>query len=60
MNDEFADKLSAAGEFFDAFRQLSEMLNGAVRTLVAEGWTEPQAREIVVASFVSNVRGNAR
>lgn len=56
-DDEFADKLGQGEEFFDAFRQMSEMLNGAVRTLVSEGWTEVQARDIVVASFVSNVRG---
>lgn len=40
----------------EAVRQLSEMLTGMVRTLTNEGWSEPQARDLVVASYVSNVR----
>jgi hypothetical protein len=42
----------------DGFRQMSEMLTGAVRTLVDEGWTEAQARDLVVATLLQNARGS--
>lgn len=57
--DDLSKRLDDAEKFFDGFRQLSEMLNGAVRTLTADGWTEEQAREVVVAAFLSNMRSAA-
>lgn len=59
-NDDMTKRLAQAEEFFDAFRQMSEMLNGAVRTLTADGWTETQAREVVVATFLNNIRSGLR
>lgn len=51
--DEISKKLADFESMLDAFRQMSEMLNGAVRTLMTEGWSEPQARELVVAALRS-------
>lgn len=54
------DPLAAAGALTAAFRQMSDLLTGAVTTLVTEGWTEEQARAIVVATYVLNaMRGQA-
>lgn len=54
---DFTERLNTADKMFEAFREMSEMLNGAVRTLMGEGWTEQQARDLVVATFVQNSRG---
>lgn len=46
------DQLDTAGILAEQMRQTSDLLTGAVNTLIAEGWTEHQARRIVVAIFV--------
>jgi NAD(P)H-hydrate repair Nnr-like enzyme with NAD(P)H-hydrate dehydratase domain len=50
------DPLEAAGNLAEAVRGMSDLLTGAVSTLVAEGWTEEQARTLVVAMFVQGTR----
>ena len=55
-DDDFSKALGDAEVMFDAFRQMSETLNGAVRTLITEGWSEEHARDLVVAAFVANSR----
>jgi hypothetical protein len=51
------DPLDAAGQLAEAMRQMSDLLKGAVTTLVNEGWTEDQARTIVVATFANQQKG---
>lgn len=55
--DEQPDPLDTAEEVRKAYGQVSATLNGAVRELMADGWTEPQSRELVVALFVGGVLG---
>lgn len=38
-------------EMTTALRQMSDLMKGAVTTLMAEGWSEEQAREITVSVF---------
>lgn len=57
MTNDFSDQMNRAEAFFDAVREMSEMLNGGVRTLMTEGWSEQQAREMIVAAFVNSARG---
>jgi hypothetical protein len=54
--DEISKKLKDFETMLDGFRQVSEMLKGATAELVREGWTEEQAREIVVATFVNSTK----
>jgi hypothetical protein len=54
--DEISKKLKDFEAMLDGFRQVSEMLKGATAELVREGWTEEQAREIVVATFVNSTK----
>lgn len=49
--DDISKRMEGFEQMLDGFRQMSEMLTGAVRTLQSEGWTEQQAREIVVAAL---------
>lgn len=51
--------LQMAAEVNSAVRSMSDVMNGAVSTLIGEGWTEEQARELVVAVFVSGMRQRA-
>ena len=52
------DQMAAAEALNEAMRGMSDLLNGAVSTLVAEGWTDEQARQIVVATYLANaIRG---
>jgi hypothetical protein len=53
---DFTERLANADAMFEAFREMSASLNGAVATLIGEGWTESQARDLVVATFVLNSR----
>ena len=57
-NDEFTQRLADAEKLGEAFREVSDMLTSAVRTLESEGWTEEQARQIVVAAFVQSTRSS--
>lgn len=52
--DDITKRMTDFDVLLDSFRQLSEMLNGAVKTLEGEGWSEQQARDIVVAALRSN------
>lgn len=40
-------------------REMSAGLTAAVQALVEEGWTEPQARELVAAMMANSLRGQA-
>ncbi len=46
-----AGQLESAGQIAEALRGVSDLLKGGVSTLVAEGWTEEDARRIVVHVF---------
>jgi hypothetical protein len=46
-----ADLLAMAEQMNEAIRQMSDLMKGAVTTLMSEGWTEEQAREVVVSVF---------
>lgn len=46
------DPMAQAEALNAAIRQLSDLLLGAVRTLVGEGWTEDQARALVLATYL--------
>ena len=50
------DQLAAAEQLNDAMRGVSDLLNGAVSTLKAEGWSEEQARSLIVAQYLSALR----
>ena len=39
-----------------ALQQMSDLMKGGIATLTAEGWNEDQAREIVLAVFLSSFR----
>jgi hypothetical protein len=54
--DEISKKMKDFEAMLDAFRQVSEMLKGATAELVRQGWSEPQAQEIVVATYVNSVK----
>lgn len=54
--DAMPDPLEAAGKMAEAITGISDLLKGAVATLVREGWTEQQAREIAVTSFIQGTR----
>lgn len=54
--DEVTKRLQDAEAINNAFRDVSDMLNGAVATLIGEGWTDTQAREIVVTQWLSTLR----
>lgn len=54
------DPLDAAGKLAEETRHLSDMLTGAVTTLITEGWTEQQARDLVVAMFVNSAKGTPK
>lgn len=49
---EFAARFAAMDAMIDAVKQMSEMLTGMVHTLMGEGWTESQARDLVVATML--------
>lgn len=49
---DFTARLTEFEAMCDGIRQLSELLTGLVATLIAEGWTEGQARDLVVASML--------
>jgi predicted RNase H-like HicB family nuclease len=48
------DILSRAEALNTALREISDMLMGGVQTLIAEGWTEEQARSLVLAAFAAS------
>jgi hypothetical protein len=50
------DPLEAAGEMNEALKQMSDMLKGAIKVLTDEGWTEPEAKEIAFAVYLSPFR----
>lgn len=50
------EQLAAAEKLNDAMRDVSDLLNGAVSTLKSEGWTEEQARELIVAQYLAALR----
>lgn len=50
------DLLPGREEITEAFRQLAAVLSAPVTTLMQEGWTEAQAREIVSAAFAQSAR----
>jgi hypothetical protein len=56
-NDDFNEQFDLADGLADAMTKMSELLTGQVRVLQREGWTEQQARDLVVAVFMSNARG---
>ncbi len=45
------ERLELAGVLTEEMRQISDLLKGAVSTLVAEGWSDAHARRIVVHVF---------
>lgn len=56
-DDDFGNRFESFDATVEGFRPLSEMLSGVARSLAAEnGWTETQARELVIAMFVRGVR----
>lgn len=59
-DDDMNKQLDDGQALFEAFRQISDLLNGAVRTLVADGWTEQQSREVVVATYLNNIWAGRR
>ncbi len=48
------DPLGQAESLNNAMREMSDVLTGLVNTLVREGWTEPQARALVVATYLQS------
>jgi hypothetical protein len=52
------DPLDLSGRLTAEMRTLSDLLKGGVATLVAEGWTEEQARQIVVTTYVAQAKGS--
>lgn len=48
---EHNELLAMAEKMNEALRQMSDLMKGAVTTLMSEGWSEDQAREIVVSVF---------
>jgi hypothetical protein len=53
--DEISKRLQSFEQTLDAFRQVSEMLKGAVAELEREGWTKELAQQIVVATYANAV-----
>lgn len=54
MPQEPAGDLMARAEALNtAVREMSDLMLGAVQTLVAEGWTDEQGRQIVLAAFLA-------
>lgn len=51
-----SDPLDLAGQLAEEMRRTSDLLKGAVTTLVAEGWSEEHAQAIVVATYVGAVK----
>jgi hypothetical protein len=48
------DPMKRAEALNTALREISDMLLGGVRTLISEGWTEEQARSLVLAAFAAS------
>lgn len=48
------DPMDAAAKLNAALRELSDLLKGGISTLMAEGWTEEQARALVLRSFLTD------
>ena len=52
MAEPSANDLMEIGEMFNtSVKSISDVLLGAVNTLVAEGWTDAEARQIVLLHF---------
>jgi hypothetical protein len=49
VNDDLSKRMDDFERNADIVRQASEVLTGHVRVLIAEGWSETQARDIIVA-----------
>lgn len=54
--DEAIQQLVDTEKMRESIRQISRSLQPAVAELVAEGWSEAQAREIVMALFLKGIR----
>lgn len=54
-----ADLMALTGALVEQVRNMSAAMQAAVNQLVEDGWTEAQAREVVVAMMVSGMRGQA-
>lgn len=54
-----ADLMALTGALVEQVRNMSAAMQAAVNQLVTDGWTEAQAREVVVAMMVSGMRGQA-
>lgn len=54
-----ADLMALTGALVEQVRSMSAAMQAAVNQLVEDGWTEAQAREVVVAMMVSGMRGQA-
>ncbi|HEX8321584.1 hypothetical protein [Longimicrobium sp.] len=49
--------LAMAEQLKQTLSGLSDVMKGQVQGLMAEGWTEVQAKEVVVAMMVGALRG---
>lgn len=54
---DLSDQFVKAEKMNDSLLQMSDLFSGGVATLMGEGWTEEQARGIVVAAFAAGSRG---
>ena len=52
-----AELMALTGALVENVRNVSAAMKGAVATLVEDGWTEEQARELVSAMVVTGLRG---
>jgi len=52
-----AELMALTGALVENVRNVSAAMKGAVATLVEDGWTEAQARELVSAMVVNGLRG---
>lgn len=57
---DFSKLLAAAETMADGMKFLSSLLTPAVRALTDEGWSEDQARDLVVVSYRNSVTGGSR
>lgn len=52
LTEQPSDLMARAEALNTAVREMSDLLKGAVAVLVEEGWTDEQARALVLATFL--------